>query len=71
MDLERTHPEDDERAPDDPLEITAESIAETGRQSGDTGGPWDNGPDVDFSDMGDVNIPRPERTPEKPRSPVK
>ena len=39
-----------------PVERVAESFRHTGRASGDTGGPDDNGPDVDYSDMGNINV---------------
>jgi hypothetical protein len=39
-----------------PVERVAESFRHTGRASADTGGPDNNGPDVDYSDMGNVNV---------------
>lgn len=46
------HKPDDRNA----AEKLIDSLRQTGRASGETGGPDDNGPDVDYSDMGNINV---------------
>ena len=45
-----------DRKPDHPVENIIDSFRRTGTGSGETGGPENNGPDVDYSDMGNVNV---------------